>query len=116
MTRNFTDKEKEYLRIASRFLKEVGLYDLWIQYLYTPNSHCSWRDKECENITDILGWTLFTHFVKEHKRRIKLGDWCMFEIFGEYVKKMHPEYDGTFPYFSRNRLDIDTENKKVEWK
>lgn len=116
MTRNFTDKEKEYLRITSRFLKEVGLYDLWIRYLYDSKSKPTWREKECESIKNILSWTLFTDFVEKYRGDLDLRGFCIYEIFCEYVRKMHPEYPVGLLSRSVNLLDIDKEGKKIRWK
>lgn len=112
MTRNFTDKEKEYLRIASRFLKEVGLYDLWIRYLYDSDSHPTWREKECEEPHQILSWTLFTDFVETHRGDLDLKGYCIYEIFIEYLKKMNTGY----PNDDYGILDVDKEKKKVKFR
>ena len=113
---NFSSQTKEYLRIASRFLKEVGLYDLWIRYCYDPTKCKTWVDKEKCGITDILGCTTFTDYVKKHRpKAIKkfFYCYCMYEVFGEYVKKMHPEYADKVGCSSRNVVSINKEKKKI---
>lgn len=118
---NFSSQTKEYLRIASRFLKEVGLYDLWIRYCYDPKKSKSWVDKDSLlhkelKITDILGCTTFTDYVREHRpKAIKKFSYCycMYEVFGEYVKKMHPEYANKIECSSTNVVSIDEEKKKI---
>jgi hypothetical protein len=115
MIRNFTKEKKEYLRIASRFLKEVGLYDLWIKYCYDPDQSKNWIKKEKIGITDILRCTNFTYYVIRHKPRIDVNGYRIFEIFGEYVLKMHPEYEYMVSDKSYDMLTIDTERKKITW-
>lgn len=116
MIRNFTKEKKEYLRIASRFLKEVGLYDLWLKYCYDLNESKSWINKEKLGITDILGCTNFTDYVMRHNKHVNVNGYCIYEIFGEYIVKMHPEYEHMVSDKSRGMLTIDTERKKITWK
>jgi hypothetical protein len=111
---NFSSQTKEYLRIASRFLKEVGLYDLWIRYCYDPTKCKTWVDKEKCIITDIIGCTTFTDYVIKHRPeavRNFASVYCLYEVFGEYVNKMHPEYGHV--YSTRDILYIDKNKKKV---
>ena len=115
MIRNFTKEKKEYLRIASRFLKEVGLYDLWLKYCYDPNENKNWINKGKLGITDILGCTSFTDYVIRHKPQIDVNGYCIFEIFGEYVLKMHPEYGYMVSDESYDMLTVDKEGKKITW-
>ena len=116
---NFSKDKQEYLRITSRFLKEVGLYGLWIKYCYGTRNAMSWVNSEKCSITDILGCTCFTDFVLQHKQ--KNGDtiygYCLFEIFGEYVKKMYPNYEELVFDSSKGMVSIDKEKKKIkiEW-
>ena len=68
---SISPKKKEAIRIASRFLKEVGLYDLWIKYRYDNATNSSygldkWDDRFI--LSDILGNTGFTRFVRQHGR------------------------------------------------
>ena len=115
MIRNFTKEKKEYLRIASRFLKEVGLYDLWLKYCYDPNENKNWVNKEKLGITDILGCTNFTDYVMRHKPQIDVNGYYIFKIFGEYVLKMHPEYGYMVSDESYDMLTVDKEGKKITW-
>lgn len=117
MTPNFTDEKKEYLRMTSRFLKEVGLYDLWIRYCYSPNTSKSWLYEKCKDATDILGKTCFTTWVKNRSNNKRLcqvlNEMCVYELFGEYLTKMNNDnkYVGSKEY-----LNIDIEKKKVTLK
>ena len=113
MIQNFTKEKKEYLRIASRFLKEVGLYDLWLGYCYGSGRCDSWKRKEKLTITDILGCTAFTGYVNEHRPDFNTHDHCIYELFGEYVVKMYPEYAHMVYERSHGVVMIDNEKKKV---
>ena len=115
---NFSKDKQEYLRITSRFLKEVGLYGLWLRYCYNPTKPKSWVDKEECCITDILGCTCFTDFVLYHKQKNgnTIDGYCMYEIFGEYVKKMYPNYGKLVFSPSKGMVSIDEEKKKIEIK
>ena len=111
---NYTEKDKkrEYLRITSRFLKELGLYAYWIRYCYDPKTGKSWNNRKNLEITDILGCTGFTDYLSKHNKNIGNG-YMMYEIFGEYVIKMHPEYKNQVIDHSNFMLLIDEEKKKV---
>jgi hypothetical protein len=116
MTQNFTDEKKEYLRIASRFLKEVGLYDLWIKYCYNTKTSKSWAYEKCRDATDILGKTSFTRWVRDHSSNPELlhileDGICVYELLGEYLFKV----DGKVCYW-QDYLDVDIEKKKVTLK
>lgn len=120
MSNSISEKKREYLRIASRFLKEVGLYGLWIKYCYSPKTCMNWviKDDNQLEITDILGNTSFTAFVKRFsKTKGKyFGYMCVYEVFGEYVRAMHLEYKEKVHDYTINRLSIDLEKKKIELK
>ena len=116
---NFSDKKKEYLRITTRFLKEVGLYDLWLKYCYEHSKkYENWLETLDEKITiqEILGDTNFTNFVKGH-RKLDLKGYYIYEIFGEFLLKTNSEYcDELDEYsYSINMLDVNIEGKKVTW-
>lgn len=121
MMSNFSSQTKEYLRISSRFLKEVGLYDLWIRYCYDPKKSKTWVDKDLLlhkelKITDILGCTTFTDYVIKHRPKAinKFSySYCIYEVFGEYVKKMHPEYTDKVGFSSTDVVSINEEKKKI---
>ena len=83
---------KEYFRIASRFLKEVGLYSYWIEYLYNPKMPKEWYKKnKIYYPQDVLGNTSITDFLKD--RGVSLPDGlCLYETFARYVEEMHPEF------------------------
>ena len=84
---NFTDKKKDAFRIASRFIKELGLYDIWLKYLYDPNTSKSWLDKPDSKFfdSDILGCTTFTDYVNEHKPTFKTSGYLMYELLNSYL-------------------------------
>ena len=86
---NFTDKKKDAFRIASRFIKELGLYDIWLKYLYDPNTSKSWLDKPDSKFfdSDILGCTTFTDYVNEHKPTFKTSGYLMYELLNSITKR-----------------------------
>ncbi len=114
---NYSDKKKEYLRITTRFLKEVGLYDLWVKYC---NTHKMVYDCLRENlredlyIQDILGKTNFTKFVRRHTH-LRLKGYAIYEIFGEYLRKTKSKYIKEVYEYSNNMLNVDVEGKKITW-
>jgi len=107
---NFSENKKEALRIASRFLKEVGLYDLWIRYLYNPDTAKNWIDKSdyIFEYSDILGGTNFTDFVHKHKRDSKIGLFLMYELLEYYLAALKKPSGVCGP------VTIDKEKKKVK--
>lgn len=111
----FSEDKKEALRIASRFLKEVGLYDLWIRYCYDLTTNKNWIEEPLRNITDILGKTCFTDYVLKHRAsfllRNVLDEYCTYELFGEFVKKEYPQYE--IHEYSSGVISIDKERKRV---
>ena len=114
MMSNFSKDKKEALRIASRFLKEVGLYDLWIRYCYDHRTSKSWIKKPLRYMTDILGQTCFTEYVRKHKPSFVIPEgYCIYEFLGEYIKKKYPEYSTKVQNSSRGCVIIDKERKRV---
>ena len=107
---NFSENKKEALRIASRFLKEVGLYDLWIRYLYDPNTVKNWTDKSYYifEYSDILGGTNFTDFVHKHKRDSKIGLFLMYELLEYYLAALKTPSGVCGP------ITIDKKKKRVK--
>lgn len=107
---NFSKNKKEALRIASRFLKEVGLYDLWIRYLYNPDTAKNWIDKSdyIFEYSDILGGTNFTDFVHKHNRDSKFGLFLMYELLECYLAALKKPSGVCGP------VTIDKEKKKVK--
>lgn len=106
---NFTDKKKEAFRIASRFIKEIGLYDLWLKYLYNPKTSKSWINKQDHKFcdSDILGCTTFTDFVYEHKPTFKTNGYLMYELLEHYLEALKTPSRVCGP------VKIDNEKKKV---
>ena len=122
---SISPKKKEAIRIASRFLKEVGLYDLWIKYRYDNATHSSYGLDKSDNrftLSDILGKTGFTRFVRQHGRwkdTCYLNDICAYELLGAYINIEYPQYveEGWEPreYESaKMHLVVDKEKKKIE--
>jgi hypothetical protein len=62
-------KKREYYQLATRFLKEIGLYNYWKQFINSHESHISWLRLGGDNISpqDIFGKTNFTEYVM-HRR------------------------------------------------
>ena len=119
---SISPKKKEAIRITSRFLKEVGLYDLWIKYRYrnaaSLPSFGLYKSDDRFLLSDILGSTNFTSFAIEH------GKWkydyiCVYELFGAYINKKYPQYveegweDRAYES-AKMHLVIDNEKKKIE--
>lgn len=107
---------KEYLRIAARFMKELGLYVYWMRYINDGSRVKNWYDKgKNYNILDVFGATQFTRFLEENGKYMPDG-YCVYEIFARYVNEFYEGYKGTFP--SENvcppeYLDIDIDKKKI---
>lgn len=118
---SISPKKKEAMRITSRFLKEVGLYDLWIKYRYDNSTHSSYglykRDDRF-TLSDILGNTSFTSFAIKHGRW-KYDYICVYELFSAYINIEYPQYveegleDRTYES-AKMHLVIDKEKKKIE--
>lgn len=107
---------KEYFRIASRFLKEVGLYSYWIEYLYNPHTAKNFNDLlKIYKPQDVLGCTLITDFLKEKGIYLPCG-LCLYEIFARYVEVMHPEFkeEASVDACSSEFITIDKDKKKIK--
>ena len=107
---------KEYFRIASRFLKEVGLYSYWIEYLYNPYTVKNFNEKlKTYRPQDVLGCTLITDFLKEKGIYLPCG-LCLYEIFARYVEVMHPEFkeEASVDACPSKYITIDKIRKKVK--
>lgn len=95
---SISPKKKEAIRITSRFLKEVGLYDLWIKYRYDNTTHSSYGLNKSDDrftLSDILGNTGFTRFVRQHGRWKDTCYWndiCAYELLGAYINAEYPQY------------------------
>lgn len=115
MMSNFSKKKKEYLRITSRFLKEVGLYSYWRKYCYDPHGSKTWIKREDEHlgVTDILGLSNFTSYLSQHGVDIQSERYCAYEYLGEYIKKMHPQYAEEVKNSTKNKVCIDRDKKKI---
>lgn len=117
---SISPKKKEAIRIASRFLKEVGLYDLWIKYRYDNATHSSYgldKSDDCFILSDILGNTSFTRFVRQH------GRWkdgiCTYELLGAYINAEYSQYvDEGWEHrgykYAKMHLVIDKKKKKIK--
>ena len=96
-------KNKEYMRIALKFLKELGLFVEWKEYLgsdihtsrstHDPNTH--WSDKF--ELYQVFGQTLFTRFLREKKglyiRSSGGQELCVYEAFQAYIGKHHSKHE-----------------------
>ena len=106
---------KEYFRIASRFMKEVGLYYYWMQFLNDKTEKKNWS--EDYDIASVFGGTHITSYLE--KRGIKLPhDVYLYQIFVDYIREMHPALlntiDDDYTRFAcTNLLKVDKEKKKV---
>jgi hypothetical protein len=118
---SISPKKKEAIRIASRFLKEVGLYDLWIKYRYDNASNSSYGLNKSDDrftLSDILGNTNFTRFVVKHGRW-KCSYICICDILGAYINGEYPQYvDKGWELrgyeSAKMHLVVDKEEKKIE--
>jgi hypothetical protein len=106
---NFTDKKKDAFRIASRFIKELGLYDVWLKYLYDPKTTKTWLDKDDEHFytDDILGCSTFTDYVNDHKLTFKTHGYFMYELLQFYLAALRDPKGICYP------VKIDNEKKKI---
>ena len=122
---SISPKKKEAIRIASRFLKEVGLYDLWIKYRYDSATDSSYGLNKPDfnfTLTDILGNTGFTSFVRKHGRWKDSWYWediCAYELLGAYINAEYPQYveegwEHSGYESAKMHLMIDKEKKKIE--
>ena len=126
MTLNCTNPKleipKEYLRIASRFVKEVGLYHYWMQYLYDPNEIKNWYNPEYLNYNDIsvlFAATNFTTYLSNHGIQLGYGNCFFYEVFVDFVREFYPEYMHTIETFSTKRrntnlLIVNREKKEIK--
>ena len=86
---------KQYKKITLRFLKEIGLYKAWINYLNSPEGKdfvCGkWYDKRY--IISILGATTFTKYIGKYYGIILQAP--IFKYFRTYVELYYPDvFDG----------------------
>ena len=118
---SISPKKKEAIRITSRFLKEVGLYDLWIKYRYRnarslPSFGLNKRDDRFL-LSDVLGCTNFTSFAIEHGRW--KYDYCVYELLAAYINIEYPQYvekgwEDRGYTSAKMHLVIDNEKKKID--
>lgn len=122
---SISPKKKEAIRITSRFLKEVGLYDLWIKYRYNNAIHSLYGlDKRDDRFTlsDILGNTGFTSFVRTHSRwkdTCRMDGTCIYELLGAYINIEYPQYvekgwESRTYESVKMHLVVDKEKKKIK--
>lgn len=106
---------KEHFRIASRFMKEVGLYYYWMQYLNDPKTTKDWDINDRHyTIIDIFGKTRFTDYLKEKGKPLPHGLF-LYELFARYVWNMYPMLrdEVSDEACSSYYLTVDKEKKKV---
>lgn len=104
-----SEKKREALRLTARFLKELGLYDVWLKYLYDPKTSKSWMDKDDRHFyaDDILGCSKFTDYVNDHKPTFKTHGYLMYELLQFYLAALRD------PNRSCVIVKIDNERKKI---
>lgn len=110
---------KEHFRIASRFMKEVGLYYYWMQYLNNAKTYKNWynRNHRFSPIYHVFGGTQISRFLKERGVKLPYSGMLLYELFSRYVVEMHPEYtnrDVLDNACSQKFLEIDKEKKKIK--
>lgn len=110
--RKTTDEENR--KIALRFLKEMGLFSAWKEYvrkigLKDSNYATNWFKTKNDNISSIFGRTAFTFFLR-NKYGISIPSRviCITDMFRQYVSEM-TDIDVAYPsinpnYFSVNKL------------
>ena len=103
----------------------MGLYDLWIKYRYDNATNSSYGlDKRDDrfSLSDILGNTGFTRFVREHGRwkdTCYNNDICAYELLAAYINAEYPQYiekGWEWPGYetAKMHLVVDKEKKKIE--
>jgi hypothetical protein len=129
------DFPKDYLRIVNRFMKEVGLYRQWKQFLQTPphnpydgfniygfnGRHTNWTQKRVSTVVNVVGKTNFTDYLKYCCNIILPDDVCVYELFAAYLSVFEPSmikdnYDLSSVNAGRKYLNIDREKRKVSIK
>lgn len=93
-----------YKKVATRFLKDIGLYSTFLEYVNDPKKHGTfyklsknnWYKKE--HVDMIFGQTMFTAYI-EKKINGKL-DHTITDVFRTYLNKKYP---GKFT-FRRNQF------------
>ena len=123
---------KEYFKYINRFLKEVGLYPMWIKFLHTSpyrakNGFTGRNTDWCPNATnaykkkwrlvDVLGSTNFTDFLKDYYRIVFPNHVCTFELFEVWMMYWYPGILGEItgsPEDAMPLLRMDKEKKKTK--
>lgn len=90
---------KEHFKYINRFLKEVGLYPMWIKFLHTSpyrakngfeGRHTDWFPNTTRNAVDVLGSTNFTDFLKYFYGITFSNSICVFELFEAWMMYWYP--------------------------
>ena len=127
------DFPKDYFRIVNRFLKEVGLYRQWKQFLQTPppddvfnyygfrGRHTDWNRNKVSTVVNVLGKTNFTDYLKYRCNIILPSDICTYQLFAAYLSVFEPSlvnnyYDLDSAKEGIHYLNIDSEKRKVSIK
>ena len=112
------------MRIALKFLKELGLFVIWKEYIisdmhtsratYEPHKH--WSDKS--ELHQVFGQTLFTRFLREKKGLyIRSGggqELCAYEAFQAYIGKYYSQYGYGFLANSYLPICIEKRGKVIK--
>ena len=105
---------KEYFRLAARFMKELGLYVYWMQYLNKGDVVKNFYDiKRVYKVSDVFGCTCFTDFLAEHNKHMPSG-YCVYEVFSRYITEMYPHMSDMFEEKCPSKfITVDKEKKKI---
>lgn len=128
MSRTSTDYcfPKDYFRIVSRFLKEVGLYGYWIRFLHSSpykrirgfnGRSTDWNRSDIDySVVNVLGKTNFTDYLK-YCCGVELPV-CTYELLAAFMLEYYPNHltqkDIRDAIGEKNYLHIDKERKKTK--
>ena len=96
------DDKMIFKKIALRFLKEIGLYKQWKNYLRTPAAHRFMNDTDKwwhrNFIISIFGATNFSSYLS--RKKIKFDNAaCFYIYFAIFVESYYPEHFDREAYF-----------------
>lgn len=130
------DFPKDYFRIVNRFLKEVGLYRQWKQFLQMPpenpndsfnyygffrGRYTNWTQNKVSTVVNVVGKTNFTDYLRYCCNIILPFDVCVYELLAAYLSVFEPSMinnndDIYAAVEGRKYLNIDREKRKVSIK
>jgi hypothetical protein len=118
---------KDYFRIVNRFMKEVGLYKRWKDFLQCPATvkgingfsgrHTNWQTNGI-NLVGVLGKTNFTDYLEFYCKDPLPSGVCSYELFAAYLSYFEPIYinSGEDRYAAecgRHFMTFDVQGKQV---